>query len=430
MSQQSQTRPKVGVGVLITSPKYPGCVLLGKRLGSAGSGTWATPGGHLEFGESWTDCATREVKEETGLDVHNVRPGTVINVVDPATNYHYVAVFMVAEARAGAEPYNAEPLKCEGWHWVNWAIDLPTPVFATLAKLRTLGFDPRADAGVLKPGSGSHGAEPPEPPAKKQKKVDPKADADAVVALATAGLTALCDSAGVDESHGVEHARAVLGHTERALAVGPVLPVPRTLAVRLAALLHDADDTKYFPMNARPYTNAERIMRQAGAMNPVIADALRMIMLVSCSKNGNSCPADARISPELLWPRWSDRLEATGAIGVVRCYQYNAKVGAPFSCATTPRPTTEAEAFRLATERRFAAYQASGGGSASMIDHYYDKLLQVSRPPPDLVRNSYLEAEGRTRAAPLLSVCLAFSERGEEGAIETIEALKAQVDSQ
>ena len=73
---------------------------------------------------------------------------------------------------------------------------------------------------------------------------------------------------------------------------------------------------------------------------------------------------------------------------------------------------------------------SSDDGSASMIDHYYDKLLQVSRPPPDLVRNSYLEAEGRTRAAPLLSVCLAFSERGEEGAIETIEALKAQVDSQ
>ena len=40
-------------------------------------------------------------------------------------------------------------------------------------------------------------------------------------------------------------------------------------------------------------------------------------------------PPDAKLCPELLWPRWADRLEATGAIGVVRCHQYNAKAGAP-----------------------------------------------------------------------------------------------------
>ena len=29
-------------------------------------------------------------------------------------------------------------------------------------------------------------------------------------------------------------------------------------------------------------------------------------------------------------------------------------------------------------EERFENYQKSGGGSASMMDHYYDKLLQVN----------------------------------------------------
>eukprot|EP00966_Prymnesium_polylepis_P130538 3019628-Prymnesium_polylepis.1 len=93
-------------------------------------------------------------------------------------------------------------------------------------------------------------------------------------------------------------------------------------------------------------------MEEAGAAAcgaAVIPDALEMISLVSCSANGNSCPPRAAERPELLWPRWADRLEAAGAIGVVRCFQYNAKVGAPMSCAESPRPTTAADAWALAT---------------------------------------------------------------------------------
>ena len=33
----------------------------------------ALPGGHLEMMESWEQCATREVEEETGLKVHDVK---------------------------------------------------------------------------------------------------------------------------------------------------------------------------------------------------------------------------------------------------------------------------------------------------------------------------------------------------------------------
>ncbi len=36
-------------------------------------GVWMAPGGHREFNEGLFECARREVKEETGLDIKNLR---------------------------------------------------------------------------------------------------------------------------------------------------------------------------------------------------------------------------------------------------------------------------------------------------------------------------------------------------------------------
>ena len=51
--------PRVGVGVIVLRE---GRVLLGRRLGSHGAGTWQFPGGHLEAFERVEDCARREVR--------------------------------------------------------------------------------------------------------------------------------------------------------------------------------------------------------------------------------------------------------------------------------------------------------------------------------------------------------------------------------
>ena len=63
-------RPSVGVAVLIWKD---GKILLYERAGSHGHGTWSIPGGHLEYGESWERCARREVLEEIGVTLKNVR---------------------------------------------------------------------------------------------------------------------------------------------------------------------------------------------------------------------------------------------------------------------------------------------------------------------------------------------------------------------
>lgn len=251
--------------------------------------------------------------------------------------------------------------------------------------------------------------------------------ANAALEQAKSGLAALCAGAGIDDSHGVKHAEAVLSHAEGAISAASLqLSEARALSVRLAALLHDADDHKYFGKeSAANMANARRIMEEAGVDASVVVDSLEMISLVSCSKNGNSFPARARDEPELLWPRWADRLEAAGEIGVARCYVHNMRAGDPLSTEQSPRAQSEAEAFEIATEERFQRYQERGGSSESMIDHYFDKLLQVSRPHPSLVRNAYLEAEAADRARPLLDVVLHFGTVGTVD-VEAIEALVAE----
>ncbi|KXJ25988.1 nucleotide triphosphate diphosphatase NUDT15 [Exaiptasia diaphana] len=139
-------RPKVGVGVFIFSPLHPGCVLIGKRKGSDGQGTYGLPGGHLEFGEEWHECAKREIFEETGLTVKNVGFAAVVNSVILKEEYHYITIFMKTEIDTEngiGEPINTEPDKCEGWEWHEWNSKMfPSPLFRPLQDARAQGYNP------------------------------------------------------------------------------------------------------------------------------------------------------------------------------------------------------------------------------------------------------------------------------------------------
>jgi len=250
-----------------------------------------------------------------------------------------------------------------------------------------------------------------------------------IIERAVTGLRATCTLHAIPESHGLAHALRVLAHADQALqATEPGVPAARALSVRLAALLHDADDRKYFPdCEENEYPNAFRIMMESGASAKEAEDAIQMIGLVSCSKNGNSFPAEAEKAPEILWPRWADRLEATGEVGVVRCWQYAIEKGNPLALPTSPRPKNEEEMWATATPERFDAYQWSGGKSSSMLDHYYDKLLRVSQPETALLRNAYFEEAMRQRVAPLVRVCLAFGATGEVP-LDLLATMAARVD--
>lgn len=120
-------RIRVGLGVMVLKD---GKALLGKRKGSHGDGEYAFPGGHLEYGESFEECARREVREETGMEISNIRFLRVMNL-KAYPGKHYVDIGIVADWTAG-EPEVCEPEKCDSWEWYD--LDhLPQPCFATVS---------------------------------------------------------------------------------------------------------------------------------------------------------------------------------------------------------------------------------------------------------------------------------------------------------
>ena len=121
---------RVGVAAVILRE---GRVLLGERIGSHGTHTWATPGGHLEWGESIEECAKRETLEETGLVVSAFEKLTFTNDIFEKENKHYITLFVVASDTSG-EPQVIEPDKCKQWEWFKLD-ELPEPLFLPMTNL-------------------------------------------------------------------------------------------------------------------------------------------------------------------------------------------------------------------------------------------------------------------------------------------------------
>lgn len=243
----------------------------------------------------------------------------------------------------------------------------------------------------------------------------------------------------IDESHGIIHMTTVLKHAKNALAQwsGDEIEPKEIFKVELAALFHDIDDSKYFPDNHH-YQNAREILKNVNATTlhfseSDINDIIQMIGWVSSSGNGDMIPEKAIGKEYLLYPRYADRLEALGIIGLERTLHYTlnkAKGSGKYSDEEgfkTERPeilfnnqTKRAESKDgsgsiesylenlyedIATVDRYNNYK---GKSITMIDHFYDKLLRLGKYP---IRNSYFDIETEKRQKPLEYIIIEFSKR-------------------
>lgn len=109
---------KVGIGVLILDGNK---ILLGHRSinrkdtgGIFEPNTWTLPGGKQEVDETILECAKREVKEETNLDIDDLEVFGADDDIQP--NKHYVTLYVSALKYSG-ELKIMEPDKEDNWEW-------------------------------------------------------------------------------------------------------------------------------------------------------------------------------------------------------------------------------------------------------------------------------------------------------------------------
>lgn len=114
--------PKTGIAVMVIKD---GKVLLGNRKGAHGEGTYAFPGGKLEWWESFEECAKRETREEAGIEIGNIRFLRLLNF--KYYDKHFVDVGLLVDWKSG-ESAIMEPEKCDGWAWYDIE-NVPEPLF-------------------------------------------------------------------------------------------------------------------------------------------------------------------------------------------------------------------------------------------------------------------------------------------------------------
>jgi ADP-ribose pyrophosphatase YjhB (NUDIX family) len=128
--EQNKKVVKAGFGVMLMKNNK---VLLGHRhidpekADSAlnGASTWTMPGGKLDFGETFEEGAKREIMEETGIILNNVKVFCVNN--ERMEQAHFVTVGIFSDDFEG-EPQVMEPDEITEWKWFDLD-NLPTPLY-------------------------------------------------------------------------------------------------------------------------------------------------------------------------------------------------------------------------------------------------------------------------------------------------------------
>jgi uncharacterized protein len=163
---------------------------------------------------------------------------------------------------------------------------------------------------------------------------------------------------GAEGGHDWFHTQRVFKNTLRLARDEPV----DLLVVSLAALLHDVADAKFHggdekagPKKARKFLNSLKIPKKT------VAAVVKIVEHISF-KNELSKSKKRYYSKELALVRDADRLDAIGAIGIARAFNYGGYRGRPlYDPDIAPK-----------LKMSKSEYKKSEGPT---INHFYEKLL-------------------------------------------------------
>lgn len=94
----SETYPRVGVATIVINVGHN--VLLGKSTKEQTKGQWIIPGGKIEPFETIQEASTREIKEETGIEVGNQEMLFLSEKVNPPDE-HRLVIYVQGQATGG-----------------------------------------------------------------------------------------------------------------------------------------------------------------------------------------------------------------------------------------------------------------------------------------------------------------------------------------
>ena len=118
-------------------------VLLHRRVKDPNKGLWVAPGGKLEPTESPTECALREMREETGLSLEDPMLRGVMVEVSPRPDYQWIT-FIFAATRWTGELAPADGIG--EFRWVRipevYALPIPSTDQIFFARVVRLGDPP------------------------------------------------------------------------------------------------------------------------------------------------------------------------------------------------------------------------------------------------------------------------------------------------
>lgn len=128
MKQPVLSGVSVALSKLINGNSY---VLLGERRNTHGAGTWALPGGRIDPGEEPQNTASRELAEETGIEIP--AGGLKLSYTTPYSSLivdeqAWLTLYFYAFTDRKTQAKLLEPDKCSEWDWFP-TDNLPEPLF-------------------------------------------------------------------------------------------------------------------------------------------------------------------------------------------------------------------------------------------------------------------------------------------------------------